>query len=47
MYVSKIKERLIRLKTDWDVRDTLRVSLSSIIPRSQHLVAAKQAQGCR
>ena len=28
-----------------DVRDTLRVSLSSIIPRWERLVAAKQAQG--
>ena len=28
-----------------DVRDTLRVSLSSIIPRWERLIAAKQAQG--
>ena len=28
-----------------DVRDTLRVSLSFIIPRWKRLVAAKQAQG--
>jgi len=28
-----------------DVRDILRVSMSSIIPRRESLVAAKQAQG--
>ena len=34
-----------KLRNILDVRDTLRVSLSSIIPRWGRLVAAKQAQG--
>ena len=34
-----------KLHNRQDVRDILRVSLSSIIPRWERLVAAKQAQG--